>query len=515
MVRFSGRKLFLIFAAMLVTMLGAGRAWWAQTPSANHSPSNKHATSSASPENSARQSKDEIRARLETLISLARSASPEMEADLLFAALSSNLISDKEREIELIDEAFQAAARVKEPVRQRSWNSLVDTRSGFKQRAFDLQLDRLSIQSQAISRMIPVDSLRARVMFQSVKLPKIEPLSCKDSLVADFTAYYQAALSVAQHGFTPDEMKAQAHIQFLTDQVETVKTVPQAGAALKVLTNATLSDEELARVVISLAKGFGQASDDPRAFAFAVQRDGFITTAETFIDTLKKRGIPADEFTNRIRSFLVRNMSGEVCGDAGWIKQRLPIMPKELELINAQFKSPITTEDLTNLRIGEKAVDPAYWVTPKGTTLLQLAKALRFATDGRRLSAEERTAEEWHRKLLDFLDQLDQWDSSTELSDDDYFQQRCNMYRVLVDLCPDDLQRDAVLRAYGKYLKETNGTYKGRIEWISPVKDYLRILQGKDDKTMKASLDPWLTSSDNALRIYAELAILTLKRETS
>jgi hypothetical protein len=515
MAKIDARKLLFLFAATVAIVLGAGRIWWAQTPPANQSQSNKRATNSELRNKPSPQPTSDVSQRLESLISLSRSAAPEVEADLLFTTLSANLVSDKRRQLELLDEAFQTAFRVKEPIRKRSWSPLVDTRSGYKQRAFDLRLDRLSIQSQAILKTIPLDPLRARVMFQGIVLPKLEPLDCKDSLVADFGAYYEMVVLLAEHSFTPDEIKAQSHIQLITDQLEAIKSVSQATAALKALVGVKLSDEELSRVVVSLAKAFAQASADPRAFAFAVQRDGFITVGENFIASLKRRGIPTDEFSVRIHDFLIKNMSGEVCADASWIKERRVIMPRELETINAHFKSPITTDDLSPTRVGDKSADAEYWMTPKAKGLLQMAKELRFAPDGRRLSPDERTSEDWHRKLLAFLDQLDGWDATTELSEDDYFQQRCNMYRVLVDLCPDDLQRDAVLRAYGNYLKETNVTYKGRIEWISPVKDYLRILQTKNQKMVKSSLEPWLSSSDNTLRIYAELAMLTLKPVTS
>jgi|GEM_PF-6564134 len=500
------RKVFLIIAAVAVTVISAGRGWWAQTP--QKAQSNKAPNNSIPARNSSGQAKNDVKARLETLISLSSSASPEVEADLLLTSVSANGMFDKRRQIELLDQAFRTAVRVKEPVRRRSWNPLVDTRSGFKQRSFDLQLDRLSIQSRVILKMIPLDTLRARIMFQEINLPKIEASSCKDTLVFDFSAYYQMVFSVAQHCFNPEEIKAQSHIQFVTDQIDAIKSVSQATAAINAVLSATLSDDELARVVVSLAKSFGHTSDEPRAFAFAVQRQGFMTIAESFIAMLKKRGIPADEFTNTIREFLVKNMSGEVCADAGWIKQQRATVPRDLEIVNAHFKSPITVDDINPLHVGEKAADVNYWQTPRAATLLQIAKELRFAPDGRRLSNEERTTEEWHRKLLAFLEQIDQWDSQSELSEDDYFQQRCNMYHVLVDLCPDDLQRDAVLRAYGAYLKESNDTYKGRVEWLSPLKDYLRILRAKNDKVAQASLNPWLSSSDNTLRIYAELALL-------
>ena len=170
--KFERRKLFLILTASVITVTSAGRVWWAQTPSTNQSQTNTRSTSSANV-NASPQAKNDIRPRLETLLSLSRSVSSEVESDLLLTTVSANVISDKQREIELLDQAFQAAARVKEPLRRRSWNTLVDTRSGFKQRAFELQLDRLSIQSRVIIKMVSLDPLRARTMFQDIRLSKI------------------------------------------------------------------------------------------------------------------------------------------------------------------------------------------------------------------------------------------------------------------------------------------------------------------------------------------------------
>ena len=495
----------------MLTVLGAEQIWWVQSSRQSRTSQDARSISSPTPGvASATNSKidSKTKRRLDNLITLSHSASPEIQADLLLTIATSKLVPDKKRRIELLNEAFQAALRVEEPVRKKSWGSLVDTRAGFKQRAFDLQLDRLSIQSRAISAVVPLDPALAREMFQSVVPAKIQPLDCKDSLVPDFTAYYVMVVTIAESGFTAEEIKAQGHIQFLTDQIEAVKSVPQASAVLKAVAGARLSDEEFSRVVLSLAKAFGQASEDPRSFAFAVQRDGLISATEKFLSMLKKRGIPADSLSTKVRDLLAQNLAGEVCADAGWLKQQQGALPPGIDSINVHFKSPITSEDLRRLRFGDKSVDVEYWTTAKGKSLLQAAKGLRFAADGHRLSVEERKTEQWHQQLLDFLDQLDSWDSASESSEDDYFQQRCNMYRVLVDLCPDDSQRDAVLRAYGVYLKESNRRYKGRIEWISPVKDYLNIVQTKQQKMIQASLDPWLSSSDNMLRIYAELSVL-------
>ena len=39
----------------------------------------------------------------------------------------------------------------------------------------------------------------------------------------------------------------------------------------------------------------------------------------------------------------------------------------------------------------------------------------------------------------------------------------------------------------------------------SPGEEYLRALQDKSPEMRQKSLDPWLSSSDNGLRIFAQL----------
>ena len=329
------RKLLLTFATG-VLILGAGRVWWPESSREYRASQYAGSTSSPTPVDASKTGAITKRP-LENLILLSQSASAEVQADLLLTIASANLISDKKRRIELLNEAFQAASRVEEPVRKKSWATLVDTRSGFEQRAFDLQLDRLSIESRAISALIPLDSSRAREMFQRVVLPKIQPLDCKDSLVPDFTAYYAMVVAIAENCFTADEIKAQAHLQFLTDQIEAMRSVSQTTAALKAVAGAKLSDEELSRVVLSLAKAFGQVSEDPRSFAFAVQREGLISVAERFLSMLNKRGIPAESLSTKVRDLLLRNMKGEVCADAGWLKQQAAALPPEIGNINVHF----------------------------------------------------------------------------------------------------------------------------------------------------------------------------------
>lgn len=473
----------------------------------DQSPSNQNSkTPDKSIDNSAAA---EQRLRIDNLIILGQSAPAEVTGDLLLTLVSSNLIANKERKMELIEQAFRSAAEVREPVRRRSWGLQVDTRSGFKQRAFDFELDKLSMQSKVVIKMIPLDRLRARTMFEDISLPPIKPLTCEDSLGYDLESYYGAMLSVAEECFNDDERKAEAHIQFLSARLESVKSAPQVSPALRTLVNAKLSPDELSLLVNVLTRALGQVSTDGRSIAFAIARDTLVSTAHRLILKLKQHGVPANDFSGAVRSFLIKHMSGEVCSDVAWLKGAQVSLPADLERINSVLATPITVDDVRPANLGPKAADFVYWTTPQAKELLRLAKRLRFGDGKEALSGEERQTEEWHSKLLDFLQLLESWEPESEPSPNDYFQEKCIMYMVLVDLCPDDSQRDVVLRAYGNYLKDTSREYKGRIEWILPVKDYLRMLRSKSDKVRRSSLDPWLTSSDGNLRIYGELALLT------
>ena len=453
------------------------------------------------------------RIRVDNLIILGQSAPPEVAGDLLLTVASSPLIADKARKIQLIEQAFRSAAQAREPVRRRSWSRQVDTRSGLKQMAYDLKLDKLSMESESVLRMIQFDHARARTMFESIEPPSIKPLTCEDSLGYDLDSYYQAMMSVAENCFNDNEKKAGAHIPFLSDRLENVKSIPQLSAAAKMLFNARLSPEELSLLVNVLTKAMGRVSVDARSFAFAIDRgETLVYTLHRLIFKMRQLDIPARDFSSAVRSFLIKQMSGEVCTDVSWLDQGKVALPRQIVEINNEFTSPITVDDIHPTNVGPKGVDVIYWTTPKAEALLQAARQLRFGGTEKALSREERESEEWRRKLLDFLDLLADWSPESEASPEDYFQEKCILYGVLVDLCPDDAQRDVILRAYGTYLKERSGEYKGRIEWIVPLKDYLRRLRSKTDAVRRSSLDPWLTSSDGNLRIYGELALLTASK---
>jgi len=124
-------------------------------------------------------------ARLNDLLGLVRTAPAEVRADTLLAIAASNLVTDAKSKADLVAEAFRIADDVREPVKRKSFGRQVDTRAGYKAMAFDMGLDKVSIQSRAVLQMVSLDAFRARSMFQQIDLPRTKQLACEDSLVAD------------------------------------------------------------------------------------------------------------------------------------------------------------------------------------------------------------------------------------------------------------------------------------------------------------------------------------------
>jgi hypothetical protein len=445
--------------------------------------------------------------KLDNLILIAHTAPPEAAADILLNLAATTATFTKDRKKELIEDAFRFAGNAREPIKRKPWSRMVDTRAGLKGAAFELELDKLSLQTRAVIQMLAIDHSRARTMFQEIVLPKLPDLTCEDSLSYDFQAYYRAALRVSQSCFDRDEMKAEAHVQFLSDRLSSVKSISQVVPAASMIADAGLTGDELSLLLNAFVGALGKISTNAREFAFVIDRDRFAFAMQSLLAKAKEQEIPTTDLSRAIRAFLVKQMAGEVCQDAQWVEGRVVKLPRNVTELNRGFSTPIVEDDVKPLSFGSAAKDRQFWTMPREKQLLMFAKDLRFGGGETELTLEQRQTDEWRKKMVDYLALIESWEPESEVSADDYFKEKCILYGVLVDLSPDDAQRDVVLRAYASYLREQNGEYKGRIEWILPVKHYLQRIRSMSEAEQRKSLDPWLSSSDAALRVYGELAL--------
>lgn len=107
---------------------------------------------------------------------------PEVAADLLIRIAESNLVSDRQKRIELLEEAFRRSGDVQEKTRRKMWTGAVDSRGGYSSAAFDQQLDALSLRCRIVKEMLNLDTERARKLFLEIPAIKLNEPACTQSL---------------------------------------------------------------------------------------------------------------------------------------------------------------------------------------------------------------------------------------------------------------------------------------------------------------------------------------------
>lgn len=145
-----------------------------------------------------------------SLSELASAAPPEFTADALLRIVESGRVPDRNANRALVEQAFQAAASAKFPVRMRAIaGAVTDTQAGSLNEAYKLGLDVLSLQSRAVRDMLPLDQAKGRGLFAQMVTPALAPLTCDDAMVYEPDAYYQAVSAVVNEGFTAKEKAAE------------------------------------------------------------------------------------------------------------------------------------------------------------------------------------------------------------------------------------------------------------------------------------------------------------------
>jgi len=185
----------------------------------------------------------------QSIADLANAAPAEFAADALLRMVESCKISDKDAKRELTAHAFQLAGSAKFRFRMRGLpGSMVDTRSGYLSKAYDLKLDALSLQSRAVHDMLTIDAGKARELFLEIVKPSLPPLTCDDPLVYDVADFYQTLGAVINAAFSPQERKKEEHVNLLLDYIAQTTSPAQLGPLARAIKTINLTAEQRAVV---------------------------------------------------------------------------------------------------------------------------------------------------------------------------------------------------------------------------------------------------------------------------
>ncbi|HYX42473.1 MAG TPA: hypothetical protein VE821_12285, partial [Pyrinomonadaceae bacterium] len=146
------------------------------------------------------------------------------------------------------------------------------------------------------------------------------------------------------------------------------------------------------------------------------------------------------------------------------------------------------------------------FTTPTAHGLFMPAQALRFGMADEPQTEEERNEPKRVEQLTAWLNAMADWRGDGEASESDYFNQKCVLYQLLLEVWPTrGPAADTLLRQYIAFLREPARQQENRAEWLLHVKRLLdspRYSGGAERAQMLAEL---INSGEPVLRVYAAL----------
>jgi|GEM_PF-2139838 len=451
---------------------------------------------------------------IENFITRANGQPVEIAADILFVLLAKDLVKDRNRKEVIVEDIFRRASEAVEPYKMSQREGLTDTRSGFRSMAFDLDLDRLSIQLRAVKLMLGINKLKARGLFQEISPLKLKALSCEENLDYEISEYYRILRNVVEETFDAESIERQEHIYFAAEHIASLDSPAQIRPMIDFITSLKITSQQFNDHVDRLALSLRKVSVQPRSFAYSLKYGG---VTERLKSTLlprieQKKGSP-ETISKAYRSYLLKHLSATQCADdlmTGQAEKPHPLIARA----NTLFTVPLDEDEIKPEKIEPGVKVFQYWSSPKSGRLLMEIKKLRFGTSKTELSVVQKSDQQWHGSLLRFLDEMNNWRSDDEANESDYINQKSVLYQTLLEIVPPDaVMRETVLREYAIFLRDSPTQKEIPSQWLHSVKILLKLQKSLPADKQKEFIDSLSTTGTQVFPLYFELE--NLKRPVS
>jgi hypothetical protein len=448
---------------------------------------------------------------LQVIVDATAAVPPEFGADVLIQASTLLQKTDRGNRTSLLTKAFYLAGSAEDRVKRMATYGPIDSRTGSLGRAFDLNLDTLSLQARVVSEELALDPSKARALAKQIQFPSLDTVECTDPLSYDLRFFYETAASVARAGFTPKE-RARGDINaFLMPYISQLQSHAQVGPAAQLLVAADLPVSELAELLGPFTQSLSQLTGDPRSFEIRTNR-GSVEEMARLVKVLDAKGNTTFGLLKAERQYLVSNFDGLHCGEMDQATGSKDPLPQQIKDFNQYFHSalqtyqisPIAKDDLKDARVGVKAQSFTYWETADSHRLLMEVKALRFGNGKLQLTDAAKATPDWSTKLVDYLTDLESWKGDSEATSADYFDEKSILYMALIEIIPKGPSRSKVVDSYVRFLEQTSIQTTSRIEWFRPVADLLSRASPADKG--EEVIQALVNSRDPTLSLYGRLA---------
>jgi hypothetical protein len=456
------------------------------------------------------------------LIDELRVAPPEFAADSMIK-LSAHPEIDGKWRAEILEEAFRIAFDAQHPFRLKHLSeSQVETRTGYKSLAFDLKMDRLSLQLLAILNMVLIDPKKARLLWGEMLMwkPKLEPLKCEEALLYDVADYYRAMVEMAKRAFTREEMRIGEEIQFVDSHIVNIASPAEVAEAAVAIMDLKAMPAQFNALVETYSRALENVANDNRSLWFNSEK--LSGAALALAGDCERRGFPADFLLARYRDYLVRQLSAPRCADNLMIDGKTLLRPKFVIDLNAaldryEYIPKITDDDVKPRKMDGAASFYPYWTTRRARSLFEKIQLLRYGQIPKQpakaksnkppepLPFEVRQSSQWQYKLSDFLREMAEWKPDHEASRADYFHQKCRLFNELLELSPNSDMRLRMLDEYMAFLEQNRFECESFIDWYQHVSDLLRRVGSMREEERKLALQALRYSNDPVLQLNIKL----------
>jgi hypothetical protein len=265
--------------------------------------------------------------------------------------------------------------------------SNVDTRPGYASRAFEFELDALSLQCRAVKAMLEIDKPRAREMFRSIPTLKLPRLDCDEALAYDVSIFYETLTAVANSAFSAEEAGRYEHVNFLEYYIDGMTSPAQIVPAANAILSLKLPAPQFERLVRVFSTRLPKVSGDDRSFSQALAQGAVSNGVMALAESSKRQGLSRVELLKAAREFLAAHLRAERCSDTLDERRASPSAPTTVEYFNkaisevdpeAKGLTPLSPEEMKPSKVEGAAKIHEYWETRSARTLLAGFRALRF-----------------------------------------------------------------------------------------------------------------------------------------
>lgn len=435
---------------------------------------------------------------LVALLNQARSVPPEFCADVIIRVVESRKINDKQTNIELLKEAFEQTNQAQLKGKKTVFKSInIDTRVGYLDKAYELNLDTISLNCRIVNALLELDKNIAKEYFSKISITSFikESLSCKDLAVYDVTAYYETAKKIAEQCFTKKEIEQGFRERFIEEQIVNITSAVELSHVAKLIISFNWSPLDLEILLGAYSNKVDHLITDYRTFIASELLYRVTESIHNLASYCEKKQVASKYLVKSYREYLVSNLSQKTCFD---INEKL-IAELIFRANSRLFRAnPIILKDLALEHEETFIEDPPFFSSEKSKLISSQIRKLYANTQQNRTTDNTNKEKDLEEAYSEFVKIFRNWKASDEPTEEDYLHQKATIYQNLIEIAQTEKQKDELLYEYLLFLRDFKLENISRAEWFVHLNVILKMLQGSNQES-RAKIIGLLNNSQNAV----------------